>query len=127
MILIFVAGLIAMLLALILGVPYLEFLKKKMLRQYIREDVANLHAQKAGTPTMGGLLIVGTAVVAAILSLFMESAFSTILVISLITIILYCYTGYQDDIKKIHKKQNEGLSARGKLILQIAVALLPAL
>jgi len=127
MILIFVAGLIAMLLALILGVPYLEFLKKKMLRQYIRDDVANLHAQKAGTPTMGGLLIVGTAVVAAILSLFMESAFSTILVISLITIILYCYTGYQDDIKKIHKKQNEGLSARGKLILQIAVALLPAL
>ncbi|MCQ2958137.1 MAG: phospho-N-acetylmuramoyl-pentapeptide-transferase [Candidatus Gastranaerophilales bacterium] len=127
MILIFVAGLIAMLLTLILGVPYLDFLKKKMLRQYIREDVASMHAQKAGTPTMGGLLIVGTAVVASILSLFMESAFSTILVLSLITIILYCYTGYQDDIKKIHKKQNEGLSARGKLILQIAVALLPAL
>jgi len=127
MILIFVAGLIAMLLTLILGVPYLDFLKKRMLRQYIREDVSQLHAQKAGTPTMGGLLIVGTAVISAILSLFMESAFSTILVMSLITIILYCYTGYQDDIKKIHKKQNKGLSARGKLALQIIVALLPAL
>ncbi len=127
MILIFVAGLIAMLLTLILGVPYLDFLKKRMLQQYIREDVSAMHAQKAGTPTMGGLLIVGTAVVSSILSLFMESAFSTILLISLITIILYCYTGYQDDIKKIHKKQNKGLSARGKLILQIIVALLPAL
>ena len=100
MILIFVAGLIAMLLTLILGVPYLDFLKKKMYGQYIREDVSQLHAQKAGTPTMGGLLIVATAVISAILSLFMESAISTILVLSLITIILYCYTGYQDDIKK---------------------------
>ena len=127
MILIFVAGLIGLLLTLILGVPYLDFLKKKMLQQYIRDDVAQMHAQKAGTPTMGGLLIVGTAIIAAILSLFMETAFSTILILSLITIILFCYTGYQDDIKKIHKKQNEGLTARGKLILQLIVALLPAL
>ncbi len=127
MILILVSGLIALLLTLILGVPYLDFLKKRMLQQYIREDVSVLHAKKAGTPTMGGLVIVGSAVIAAILSLFMATAFSTILVLSLITIILYCYTGYQDDIKKIHKKQNKGLSARGKLILQIIVALLPAL
>ena len=127
MILVFVAGLIALLLTMILGVPYLEFLKEKMLQQYIREDVSKLHAQKAGTPTMGGLLIVGSAVVAAVLSLFMAEAFSTILVLSLITIVLYCYAGYTDDIKKIHKKQNKGLSARGKLALQIIVALLPAL
>lgn len=127
MILIIVSGLIAMLLTLILGVPYLDFLKKKMLQQYIRDDVSALHAKKAGTPTMGGIIIVGSAVISAILSLFMETAFSTILVLSLITIILYCYTGYQDDIKKIHKKQNEGLTAKGKLILQIIVALLPAL
>ena len=127
MILIFVAGLIALLLTVILGVPYLEFLKKKMLQQYIRDDVASMHAQKAGTPTMGGLLIVGVAVVAAVLSLFMAEAFSTILNLSLLTIILYCYAGYTDDIKKIHKKQNKGLSARGKLALQIIVALLPAL
>ena len=127
MILILVSGLIALLLTLILGVPYLDFLKKKMLGQYIREDVSALHAQKAGTPTMGGIVIVGSAVVASRLSLFMATAFSTILIMSLITILLYCYTGYQDDIKKIHKKQNKGLSARGKLILQIIVALLPAL
>ena len=127
MILIFVAGLLAMLLTLICGVPYLDFLKKKMLQQYIRDDVSMLHAKKAGTPTMGGLLMVGAAVIASIVALLMETAFSTILVLSIVTIILYCYTGYQDDIKKIHKKQNEGLSARGKLILQIIVALLPAL
>jgi len=127
MILIFVAGLLATLLTLICGVPYLDFLKKKMLQQYIRDDVSMLHAKKAGTPTMGGLLMVGAAVIASIVALLMETAFSTILVLSIVTIILYCYTGYQDDIKKIHKKQNEGLSARGKLILQIIVALLPAL
>ena len=127
MTLIFVAGLIALLLTLILGVPYLAFLKEKMLQQYIRDDVASLHAQKSGTPTMGGLLIVGAAVVSAILSLFMAEAFSTILILSLVTIVLYCYAGYTDDIKKIHKKQNKGLSARGKLALQIIVALLPAL
>lgn len=127
MTLILVAGIIAMLLTLIAGVPYLDFLKKKMLQQYIRDDVAQMHAKKAGTPTMGGIIIVGAAVIASILSLFMATAFSTILVLSLVTITLYCYTGYQDDIKKIHKKQNEGLSAKGKLALQILVALLPAL
>ena len=104
MTLILVASIIAMLLTLIAGVPYLDFLKKKMLQQYIRDDVAKMHAQKAGTPTMGGIVIVGAAVIASILSLFMATAFSTILVLSLVTITLYCYTGYQDDIKKIHKK-----------------------
>ena len=126
MTIIFVAGLIAMLLTMTLGTPYLDLLKKKMLGQYIREDVPSNHAQKAGTPTMGGILIVMPAIVASVLGLYMAEQISAIAVMSLITIALYCYAGYQDDIKKITKKQNQGLTARGKLILQILVALLPA-
>ncbi len=127
MTIIFVAGLIAMLLTMTLGTPYLDLLKKKMLGQYIREDVPANHAQKAGTPTMGGILIVMPAIIASVLGLYMAEQVSAIAIMSLITIALYCYTGYQDDIKKITKKQNQGLTARGKLLLQIFVALLPAL
>ncbi|MDD3594714.1 MAG: phospho-N-acetylmuramoyl-pentapeptide-transferase [Candidatus Gastranaerophilales bacterium] len=126
MTLVFVSGLIALLLTMIAGVPYLDFLKKKTLGQYIREEVPERHNQKAGTPTMGGIIIVVSAIVASVVSLFMAEAISAIGIMSLITIALYCFTGYQDDIKKITKKHNEGLSVRGKLMLQIAVAILPA-
>ena len=47
-------------------------------------------------------------------------------VIVLMTLIFYTFTGFEDDIKKIKAHQNLGLSARAKLMLQIAVAMLPA-
>ena len=46
-----VAGLIALVLTLLLGVPYIAFMKKKMYAQYLREEVAQMHAGKEKTPT----------------------------------------------------------------------------
>ena len=127
MILAAVAGLIAFVLSLLLGVPYIEFLKKKMYSQYILEEAPESHAKKGGTPTTGGVFIVLASVLAAVISLFMAEKTSTGAFLLLITFVFYMFAGFQDDIQKIHNHQNKGLSARGKLFLQIAIAVLPVL
>ena len=126
MIMMSVSALIALVLALLLGVPYLAFMKKKMYGQYIREEVAQLHAQKNKTPTTGGVFLVVSILVASLIALFMAQETTTGALIVLMTLIFYTFTGFEDDIKKIKAHQNMGLSARGKLLLQIAVSMLPA-
>ena len=127
MLLIYISALIALLLTLILGVPYLDFLQKKMYNQYIREEGPASHQAKSGTPTMGGLIIIIPAIIAAVVSLFMAEKVTTASFVTIITTVLFCITGYDDDIKKIKRKQNKGISARRKLLFQILVALVPAL
>ena len=127
MILAIVAALVAFVLSLLLGVPYIDFLKKKMLGQYIREEAPESHAQKGGTPTTGGVFLVTAAVIAAVVSLFMAEKTSTGAFLLLITFIFYMFAGFQDDSQKFEHHANKGLSARGKLILQIAIACLPVM
>ncbi len=127
MILAIVAALVAFVLSLLLGVPYIDFLKKKMLGQYIREEAPESHAQKGGTPTTGGVFLVTAAVIAAVVSLFMAEKTSTGAFLLLITFIFYMFAGFQDDSQKFEHHANKGLSAKGKLILQIAIACLPVM
>lgn len=127
MILAIVAALIAFVLSLLLGVPYIEFLKKKMLGQYIREEAPESHAKKSGTPTTGGVFLVCAAVIAAVVSLFMAEKTSTGAFLLLITFIFFMFAGFQDDAQKFAHHDNKGLSARGKLLLQIAIACLPVM
>ena len=122
-----VAALVAFVLALLFGVPYIDFLKKKMLGQYIREEAPESHAKKGGTPTTGGVFLVLAAVISSIICLFMAEKTSTGAFLLLITFIFYMFAGFQDDAQKFAHHENKGLSARGKLILQIAIACLPVL
>ena len=126
MIMISVAGLIALILCLLFGIPYIDFMKKKAYSQYLREEVAQMHAYKEKTPTTGGVFIISSIIIASIVALFMAQKATTSAVIVLMTLIFYTFTGFEDDIKKIKAHQNLGLSARAKLMLQIAVAMLPA-
>lgn len=126
MIMMSVSALITLVLCLLFGVPYLEFMKKKMYGQYIREEVQMLHAKKSKTPTTGGVFVVAAILVGSVIALFMAQAISTRAIIVLMTLIFYTFTGFEDDIKKIKGCQNEGLSPRAKLALQIAVSMLPA-
>lgn len=127
MILVPVAGLIAFVLSLLLGVAYIEFLKKRMFNQYILEDAPETHMKKSGTPTTGGVFIVLTSVIAAVVGLFMAEKTSTGAFLLLITYVFYMFAGFQDDMQKIQNHQNKGLTPRGKLFLQIAIAVLPVL
>ncbi|MBR6298494.1 MAG: hypothetical protein IKR34_04555, partial [Candidatus Gastranaerophilales bacterium] len=126
MIMISVAGLIAIVLCLLFGVPYLDFMKKKSCSQYLREEVAQMHASKEKTPTTGGVFIISAILIASLVTLFMAQCVTTRALIVLITLIFYTLTGFEDDYKKIKAQQNLGLSARMKLLFQIAVAMLPA-
>ena len=126
MIMISVAGLIALILCLLFGIPYIDFMKKKAYSQYIREEVAKMHAYKEKTPTTGGVFIILSIIIASLITLFMAQKTTTSAMIVIMTLIFYAFTGFEDDIKKIKAHHNLGLSARAKLLLQIAVAMLPA-
>lgn len=125
--LIYVSALISLLLTLILGIPYLDFLKKKTYNQFIREEGPASHQKKAGTPTMGGLIIILPAIIGAILALIMDEKTSISSLIALVTFALLTFIGLKDDFSKVNKKQNKGLGARQKLLLQILIAAIPAL
>lgn len=125
--LIIVVALVAVVLALLSGVVYVDFLKKKMFGQSIRECAPESHAKKTGTPTTGGVFIVGSALVGAVIALVMAQKLSTQACLLLMTFVFYMFAGLMDDIIKIRGHHNEGLTPRRKLFLQIAIALLPAL
>ena len=126
MIMISVAGLITLILCLLFAIPYIDFMKKKAYQQYIREEVAQMHAYKEKTPTTGGVFIVTSIIIGSLVALFMAQSTTTSALIVIMTLIFYTFTGFEDDIKKIKAQHNLGLSARAKLMLQIAVAMLPA-
>ena len=127
MIMITVALLLGMVLCLLFGVPYIDFLKKKMIGQYVKDLAPETHAQKQGTPTTGGVFIILAIIIASIITLMLAQRLTTDAFIILITLLFYTFAGLQDDLIKIKGKGNDGLTPRGKLFRQIAIALLPTL
>lgn len=127
MIMITVAFLLGLIFCLLLGVPYIEFMKKNTFEQYIKDVAPEAHKAKAGTPTTGGVFIVTSIIIAAIITLMLSQALDTKALIILITFLFYALAGFQDDFIKIKGKANKGLSARGKFLRQVGIALLPAL
>lgn len=127
MIMITVAILLGMIICLLLGIPYIEFLKQHLFGQYIKDVAPEGHAKKSGTPTTGGVFIVGAIIISSIITLLLAQKLTTTALIILITLFFYSLAGFQDDFLKIKGKANKGLSAKGKFLRQVAIALLPAL
>ena len=127
-ILIVVSMLVAFVLTLLFGVVYIEFLKKKMYTQYILEDVPENHAQKAGTPTTGGVFVVLPIIAASLAALTMNQSLTHSALIILMTFLFFMLAGLTDDLGKIkHKENKAGLTPRNKLFFQIAISMLPAI
>jgi len=122
-----VAFLLGMILCLLLGVPYISFLKKKMIGQYVKDLAPEAHKQKEGTPTTGGVFIIAAVIIASIIALALGQELSEEIFIVLLTLVFYALAGFQDDYLKLKGKHNDGLSAKGKLFRQMAIALLPTL
>lgn len=127
MIMVAVGLLIAMVLCLLLGVPYIDFLRKKTIGQYILDVAPEAHAQKAGTPTTGGVFIIAAIIIASVITLLMAQQMDNVAWIIIITLFFMSLAGFQDDYLKIKGKQNKGLSPRGKLVRQILIALIPTI
>ncbi len=127
MIMVTIAFLLGMILCMLFGVPYIDLLKKKMIGQYIKDVAPETHAQKQGTPTTGGVFIIVAIIIASIIALLLAQKLTAIAFITIITLAFYTFAGFQDDYIKIKGKGNDGLTPRGKLFRQIAIALLPTL
>ncbi|MBT1247779.1 MULTISPECIES: phospho-N-acetylmuramoyl-pentapeptide-transferase [unclassified Thermosipho (in: thermotogales)] len=95
---------------------YIKFMRKVKLGQYIREEGPDLHNYKTGTPTAGGIIFVSIAVIFGIIY---NITFPLIL-----SLILFGFIGFLDDISSILKKQALGLRAYQKLFLQIMFSIL---
>jgi phospho-N-acetylmuramoyl-pentapeptide-transferase len=116
---ILIAGMAAMLICIFLGPKFIEYLRLREFGQQIREEGPQEHHEKAGTPTMGGLIIF-TAISIPYLVLSDRGTAS----LAVFGVALGCaLIGFVDDFLKITRRRSLGLSARYKLLLQASLAL----
>src|SRR5262249_6507376 len=112
------AGVLATVLSVVLGSQFIEFLRSRSLGQNIREEGPQGHKTKQGTPTMGGLLIVGVAFGAYLVRSEYTQAGPPVLVVTACC----SFIGFLDDYTTIARRRSLGLSGRWKLILLVPVA-----
>ena len=114
------ASIMAMVLMLLAGPPFMVWLRHREFGQSIRDEGPEAHKTKEGTPTMGGLLIW----FAVLVPFFVFSKLSVASVAVLICALGSAAIGFFDDWTKIVQKRSLGLRARWKLLLQLLLALL---
>jgi phospho-N-acetylmuramoyl-pentapeptide-transferase len=113
------ASLTAMFLALVFGPWLIRKLRELQIGQYIREEGPQEHKKKAGTPTMGGVLIVLSTVVPVLMWADLSNVF---VLLALFAMLTFASIGFVDDYAKVAKRRNLGLTGAKKLTLQIAVS-----
>ncbi len=115
------AFIIAVVVSIFWGKYFIRFMKSRQFGQVIRDDGPESHFKKAGTPTMGGVFLVGSVVAAL---LFAGNFFSIPLLLTLFVMASFFVLGYLDDYFKVLKKNTDGVSAKGKLLWQFATGLI---
>jgi phospho-N-acetylmuramoyl-pentapeptide-transferase len=113
------ASLTAMFLALVFGPWLIRKLRELQIGQYIREEGPQEHKKKAGTPTMGGVLIVISTAVPVLMWADLGNVF---VLLSLFALVGFAAIGFVDDYAKVAKRRNLGLTARQKLAAQVGVS-----
>ena len=101
-----------------IGYQVIPLLKQLKMGQFIREDGPQAHLNKAGTPTMGGIFVVPIGAILGIL----WSQFNPDAIAVAVTSLGYLAIGGVDDWKSLSNRKNEGLTPKGKLLLQAAIA-----
>ncbi|MCF0136870.1 MAG: phospho-N-acetylmuramoyl-pentapeptide-transferase [Oscillospiraceae bacterium] len=115
-----VAFVLAFMVAVIVGRPYITWLRKMKAGQEIKEIGPKWHASKAGTPTMGGFIFIAGCIVVCLTtgtSLALKGDYRHLFV--LLFALIFGAIGFLDDWEKLRKKQNTGLSAKAKFLLQL--------
>ncbi len=120
-------GVISCLLALAIGYPFVRLLQRRGLGKKVRIDGPTSHVDKTGTPTMGGLLIVGTVLaVTAVLNLTVYTTVGRSILLPLFVLVSCGLLGAVDDRMTLQGEKGAGMSARFKLIWQFAIGLVAA-
>ncbi len=113
------ASLTALFLSLVLGPWVVRKLREMQIGQVIREEGPERHQAKAGTPTMGGVLIV---IATAVPTLLWADLTSTYVWLALVAMLGFAAIGFADDYSKVARQHNRGLTGRSKIFLQILVS-----
>lgn len=120
----FLAALVSFVITLLMGPVTISVLRRIRAGQSIRKDGPARHQLKAGTPTMGGIVILISTVVATLLLAEQRSSDAIYLLIALIG---FALIGFADDFIKVVAKRSLGLKARQKLLAQIVISLVVTL
>src|SRR5881394_1046544 len=113
------ASLTALLISLLLGPWLITRLRDFQIGQNIREEGPKSHQKKAGTPTMGGVLIVVSIILPTLLWANLRTRYVWVAVLSTLG---YAAVGFTDDYIKIVRKRSLGLTAREKIGFQILIS-----
>ncbi|AAS96979.1 phospho-N-acetylmuramoyl-pentapeptide-transferase [Nitratidesulfovibrio vulgaris] len=108
----------ALLVSIVVGPRFIAWLQRLKCRQFIHEDVT-CHMSKAGTPTMGGLLI-GFAVTFSVL--LWADLRNPYIWLTLLVFTGFGFIGFLDDYTKLRRRNNKGLTASAKFLWQVGVA-----
>ncbi len=109
----------ALLISLLFGGRVIRALKTWNVGQQIREEGPQAHMAKRGTPTMGGVLIIGSVLISTLLWARLSNLYVWIIIIATT---LFAVIGFLDDYAKVAKKQSLGLTGKQKLIAQFLIA-----
>ena len=115
------ASLTALFLCVVLGPWLIARLREFQIGQHIREEGPKSHQKKAGTPTMGGVLIIVSIIIPTLLWADLRNPYVWIALFSLVA---YGAIGFCDDYAKVRRRQNLGLTGWRKLGWQVGVAFL---
>jgi phospho-N-acetylmuramoyl-pentapeptide-transferase len=116
-----VASLTALLISLLLGPWVIERLREMQVKQYIRKEGPKTHHKKAGTPTMGGVLIVAAIIIPTLLWVDLRNPYVNL---AMFATLAFGAIGFVDDYNKVVWRRNLGLTPRLKFGLQMLTCVL---
>jgi phospho-N-acetylmuramoyl-pentapeptide-transferase len=118
-----IAALVALVVTIVIGPRFIEFLRRNEFGQHIREEGPQHHFAKQGTPTMGGLMILFAATLA-----FLPTSHLRLQALTVLFATLACGAiGFLDDFIKLTHRRSLGLSGRWKMLLLVAVTAVVAI
>lgn len=114
------ATITALLISLLFGGKFIEGLRKWNIGQQIREEGPQAHMAKRGTPTMGGVLIVGSVLISTLLWARLTNVYVWTVILATLG---FAAIGFVDDYAKMAKQRSLGLTGKQKLAAQLVIAI----
>lgn len=115
------AVIVSLTISLLFGKSLIEFLNKKQVGETVRDLGLDGQKEKQGTPTMGGLIILGSILIPTLLFAKLDNIY---VILMIITTIWLGFIGFLDDYIKVFKKDKEGLAGKFKVLGQITLGLI---
>lgn len=115
------AGMLSLLISTVFGKRIINYLRKKQIGETVRDLGLKGQNEKAGTPTMGGIIIILSTLIPVLLFAKLDNVYIILLVV---TTLWMGVIGFIDDYIKTFKKDKEGLKGRFKILGQIGLGII---